>query len=63
MKPMSIIVQPDGKIEVPAEVQKAVGFGPGTVLEIQAQAGTLVAWKKVGADAFEKMAWLPGSCQ
>ncbi len=46
--------EPDGKIEVPAEVQKALGFGPGTVIEIQAQAGTLVAWKKVGADVFEK---------
>jgi hypothetical protein len=51
---MSIIVQDDGKIELPAEVLKALGLLPGTVLEMQTQAGTLVAWKKVEPDSFEK---------
>ena len=51
---MSTIVQDDGKIRLPPEVQEALGLNPGTVLEIQAQAGTLVAWKKVESDAFEK---------
>jgi bifunctional DNA-binding transcriptional regulator/antitoxin component of YhaV-PrlF toxin-antitoxin module len=51
---MSIIVQDDGKIRLPTEVQEALGLSAGTVLEMQTQAGTLVAWKKVEPDAFEK---------
>jgi bifunctional DNA-binding transcriptional regulator/antitoxin component of YhaV-PrlF toxin-antitoxin module len=51
---MSTIVQDDGKISIPLEVREALGLGPGTVLEVQSQAGTLVAWKKVEPDMFEK---------
>jgi len=51
---MSTIVQDDGKISIPQGVREALGIGPGTVLEVQSQAGTLVAWKKVEPDAFEK---------
>ena len=51
---MSTIVQDDGKISIPQEVREALGLGPGTVLEVQSQAGTLVAWKKVEPDVFEK---------
>jgi AbrB family looped-hinge helix DNA binding protein len=51
---MSTIVQDDGKISIPQEVREALGLDPGTVLEVQSQAGTLVAWKKVEPDMLEK---------
>jgi len=51
---MSTVVLDDGKISIPQEVREALGLCPGTVLEVQSQAGTLVAWKKVEPDAFEK---------
>lgn len=51
---MSTIVRDDGKISIPQEVREALGLGPGTVLEVQTQAGTLVAWKKTEPDVFEK---------
>ena len=51
---MSTIVQDDGKISIPQEVRDALGLGPGTILEVQSQAGVLVAWKKVEPDVFEK---------
>ena len=47
---MSTIVQDDGKISIPQEVREALGLCPGTVLEVQSQAGTLVAWKRVEPD-------------
>ena len=51
---MSTIVQDDGKISIPQEVREALGLGPGTVLEVQSEAGVLVAWKKTEPDVFEK---------
>ncbi len=51
---MSAIVLDDGKISIPKEVREALGLAPGTVLEVQSHAGTLVAWKKVEPDVFEK---------
>jgi AbrB family looped-hinge helix DNA binding protein len=51
---MNTVVQDDGKISIPQEVREALGFSPGTILEVQSQAGTLVAWKKVEPDVFEK---------
>jgi bifunctional DNA-binding transcriptional regulator/antitoxin component of YhaV-PrlF toxin-antitoxin module len=51
---MSTVVSDDGKISIPPEVRETLGFGPGTVLEVQSHAGTLVAWKKVEPDVFEK---------
>jgi len=51
---MNGIVQDDGKISIPKEVRDALGFGPGTVLEVQSQAGKLVAWKQAGPDVFDK---------
>jgi len=51
---MSTVVQDDGKINIPQEVREALGLCPGTVLEVQSQSGTLVAWKKVEPDVFEK---------
>jgi AbrB family looped-hinge helix DNA binding protein len=51
---MSTVVTDDGKISIPKDVREALGLAPGTVLEVQSQAGTLVAWKKVEPDVFEK---------
>ena len=51
---MSTVVSDDGKISIPQEVRETLGLGPGTVLEVQSHAGTLVAWKKVEPDVFEK---------
>ncbi|MBI4326364.1 MAG: AbrB/MazE/SpoVT family DNA-binding domain-containing protein [Chloroflexi bacterium] len=51
---MNAIVLDDGKISIPKELREALGLKPGTVLEMQDQAGTLVAWKKVEPDMFEK---------
>jgi AbrB family looped-hinge helix DNA binding protein len=51
---MSTVVSDDGKISIPQEVREALGLCPGTVLEVRSQAGTLVAWKKVEPDVFEK---------
>jgi AbrB family looped-hinge helix DNA binding protein len=51
---MSTVVTDDGKISIPAEVREALGLAPGTVLELEIQAGTLVACKKVEPDVFEK---------
>ena len=51
---MNAIVLDDGKISIPKELRDALGINPGTVMELQNQAGTLVAWKKVEPDVFEK---------
>jgi AbrB family looped-hinge helix DNA binding protein len=51
---MNATVLDDGKINIPKELRDALGLDPGTVLELQNQAGTLVAWKKLEPDAFEK---------
>ena len=51
---MTATIQDDGKIIIPKELRDALGLSPGTVLEMQNQAGTLVAWKKTEPDAFEK---------
>jgi bifunctional DNA-binding transcriptional regulator/antitoxin component of YhaV-PrlF toxin-antitoxin module len=53
-KGMNTVVLDDGKITIPQEVREALGLCPGTVLEVQSQAGTLVAWKRVEPDVFEK---------
>ena len=51
---MTATIQDDGKISIPKELRDALGLSPGSVLEMQNQAGTLVAWKKTEPDAFEK---------
>lgn len=51
---MMATVQNDGKISIPKELQEALGFGPGTVVELQSEAGTLVVSKKLEPDVFEK---------
>ena len=51
---MNATVLDDGKINIPKELRDALGLNPGTVLEMQNQAGTLLAWKKIDPDVFEK---------
>ena len=51
---MNAVLTQDGQIEIPRELREQLGFQPGNVLELQNQAGTLVAWKKVEPDVFEK---------
>jgi bifunctional DNA-binding transcriptional regulator/antitoxin component of YhaV-PrlF toxin-antitoxin module len=51
---MNAVVLDDGKITIPQPLRDALGLTPGTVLEVQSQAGTLVAWKRVEPDVFEK---------
>lgn len=51
---MNAVLTQDGRIEIPRELREQLGFQPGNVLELQNQAGTLVAFKKVEADVLEK---------
>ena len=51
---MTTIVLEDGKITIPQEVREALGFDPGTVLEVQNEGGKLVAWKKTELGGVEK---------
>jgi AbrB family looped-hinge helix DNA binding protein len=51
---MDATVQEDGKISIPKELRDALGLNPGTVVDLQQQAGALVARKKTDADVFEK---------
>jgi len=51
---MNATVLDDGKVSIPQELRDALDLRPGTVLEMQQQAGKLVAWKKNGPDPFEK---------
>jgi bifunctional DNA-binding transcriptional regulator/antitoxin component of YhaV-PrlF toxin-antitoxin module len=47
---VNAVLTKDGQIEIPRELREQLGFQPGNVLELQNQAGTLVAWKKVEPD-------------
>ncbi len=51
---MDATVQDDGKISIPKELRDALGLNPGTVMDLQQQAGALVARKKTEPDLFEK---------
>ena len=51
---MDATVQADGNISIPKELRDALGLNPGTVMDLQQQAGALVARKKNEPDVFEK---------
>jgi bifunctional DNA-binding transcriptional regulator/antitoxin component of YhaV-PrlF toxin-antitoxin module len=51
---MDATVQDDGKIAIPKVLRDALGLDPGTVVDLQQQAGALVARKKTEPDVFEK---------
>ena len=51
---MDTTVQADGKISIPKELHDALGLNTGTVMDLQQQAGALVARKKTDPDVFEK---------
>lgn len=51
---MNAVLTEDGTITIPRLLREQLQLGPGTVLELQNQAGTLVAWKKVEPDVFDK---------
>ena len=51
---MNAVLTEDGQLTIPKELREQLGLKPGNVLELENQAGTLVAWKKVEPDAFEK---------
>ena len=51
---MNAVLTEDGTITIPRLLREQLQLGPGCVLELQNQAGTLVAWKKVEPDVFDK---------
>ena len=51
---MDATVQDDGKISIPKELRDALGLNPGTVMDLQQQAGAFIARKKAEPDVFEK---------
>jgi bifunctional DNA-binding transcriptional regulator/antitoxin component of YhaV-PrlF toxin-antitoxin module len=51
---VNTVLTQDGHIEIPRELRAQLGLEPGNVLELQNQAGTLIVWKKVEPDVFEK---------
>ena len=51
---MNAVLSEDGQLTIPKELREQLGLKPGSVLELQNQAGTLVAWKKAAPDVFEK---------
>lgn len=51
---MNAVVLPDGSVNIPEEIRDALGLAPGTQLEVENQAGKLVAWKKESGNPFEK---------
>lgn len=51
---MNATILDDGKIAIPEELRDALGFVPGTVLEMQSRDGMLMAWKRSEIDVFER---------
>ena len=51
---MKTIVSEKGQITIPKKVREQLGIRPGTVLEVTAAAGRLMAVKREPQDAFHK---------
>jgi AbrB family looped-hinge helix DNA binding protein len=51
---MKAIVSEKGQLTIPKSVRQKLGIRPGTVLEVEAVEGKLVAVKKSSADGFVK---------
>lgn len=51
---MNSIVSEKGQITIPKAVRDRLGLDPGTVLQVEAVNGRLIASKKVTADVFRK---------
>jgi len=44
----------DGLLALPPELREQLGLTPGQTLEVHADGGLLIAWKKSEADPFDK---------
>lgn len=51
---MNSIVSEKGQITIPKAVRDRLGLNPGTILQVEAVNGKLIARKKVAADVFGK---------
>ena len=51
---MNSVVSEKGQITIPKLVRDRLGLNPGTVLEVEAVNGRLIASKKVATDVFRK---------
>lgn len=51
---MTSIVSEKGQITIPKTVRDRLGLNPGTVLQVEAVEGRLVASKQVAPDVFRK---------
>ncbi len=51
---MSSVVSEKGQVTIPKAVRDKLGLVPGTVLDFEAQGGTLVAVKHLSEDMFRK---------
>ncbi|MEN9733586.1 MAG: hypothetical protein RLZ45_1581 [Verrucomicrobiota bacterium] len=53
---MTVKVSPDGLLIVPREACESLGWKAGEAVELQADGGLLLVWKKSESDPFAK--WL-----
>lgn len=51
---MKTIVSEKGQVTIPKPLRDRLGIGPGTVLEVEAEGGRLIARKREIVDVFRK---------
>ena len=56
VRTMTVKVNPDGLLVVPREACESLGLKAGEAVELQADGGLLLVWKKSESDPFAK--WL-----
>ena len=56
VRTMTVKVNPDGLLVVPREACESLGLKAGEAVELQADGGLLLVWKKSESDPFSK--WL-----